>query len=84
MALWIASELRIGEIELLSMRGLKVVEDWARRWRIRFSPQKCICVCFRGKNTRVKREFEVRLHGEPLPHSHAVRYLGVWFDEHLT
>ena len=84
LALWIVGKLRTGETNPLLMRGLQVLEDWARQWRIRFSPQKCICVCFRGKNTRVEREFEVRLHGEPLPHSHAVRCLGVWFDEHLT
>ena len=33
---------------------------------------------------RVEREFEVRLHDEPLPHSSAVRHLGVWFDAHLS
>ena len=84
LAIWIATELRTGEVDPHLMRGLRVVEDWARRWRIRFSPQKCICVCFRGKGVRVEREFEVRLHDEPLPHSSAVRCLGVWFDEHLS
>ena len=84
LAVWIAGELRSGDTEPTLRRGLQVVEDWSRRWRIRFSPQKCICVCFRGKNVRVMREFEVRLHDEPLPHSRAVRYLGVWFDEHLS
>ena len=28
--------------------------------------------------------FDAQLYGEALPHVHSLRYLGVWFDEHLT
>ena len=36
------------------------------------------------KNVRVRQQFEVRLYGECLPHVSELRYLGVWFDAHLT
>jgi hypothetical protein len=84
LALWVAVRLRSGVLGLGLRRGLWVVDRWALRCRIRFSPQKCICICFRGRNVRVGGPFVARLHGETLPHDRAVRYLGVWFDEGLS
>ena len=84
LALWAAVRFRSGVLGLGLRRGLQVVDQWALRCRIRFSPQKCICICFRGRGVRVEGPFIARLHGETLPHERAVRYLGVWFDEGLT
>ena len=39
---------------------------------------------FREKNVRIRQQFQVRLYGECLPHVSELRYLGVWFDAHLT
>ena len=78
------SELRSGEIDPLLVRGLRVIKEWVRCWRILFSPKKYISVCFRGKTMRVEREFEAHLHSEFLPDVHVVRYSGVWFDKHLS
>ena len=39
---------------------------------------------FREKNVLVTQQFEVSLYGECLPHISELRYLGVWFDAHLT
>ena len=84
LALWVAVRLRSGILGLGLRRGLREVDRWALHNRIRFSPQKCICICFHGRNTRVGDPFVARLHGETLPHDRAVRYLGVWFDEGLS
>ena len=50
LAFWIAGELRTGETDPPLMRGPEVVEDWARRWRIRFSPKSAF-VCALGVKT---------------------------------
>ena len=84
LAFWTTGNFRSGETGIALRQGLREADRWARRWRMQFSPQKCVCLCFRGKNVRVMREFVARLHGETLPHDRAVRYLGVWFDERLT
>ena len=84
MGLWTLGDFRDGALARPLSRGLRTVEVWADRWRIRFSPAKCTCVCFRGKNVHIDREFPARLNGEQLPHARTIRYLGVWFDENLS
>ena len=84
LAMWALGDFRRGMLASPVRRGLAIVDGWASRWRIRFSPDKCICMCFRGRHVRIDREFSARLHGVELPHARAVRYLGVWFDEHLS
>ena len=66
------------------IRAVAMVEDWSAQWLVHFSVKKCECILFREKNIRVERDFEVRLYGECLPHTSEIRYLGVWFDAHLT
>ena len=46
LAIWISTELRIGEADPHLMRGLRVVEDWARRWRIRLAPKSAFVCAF--------------------------------------
>ena len=65
-------------------RALRLAEEWADQWRLCFSPQKCECICFCATNVHIQRTFAAQLYGEALPHVHSLRYLGVWFDEHLT
>ena len=60
------------------------MEHWCNFWRIQFSPLKCECITFSGKSVHVRSRFEATLYGTPLPHVRSLRYLGVWFDEHLT
>ena len=84
LAIWALGDFRRGVLASPICRGLRTVDGWASRWRIRFSPEKCTCVCFRGRNVHIDREFSARLHGVVLPHARAVRYLGLWFDEHLS
>ena len=84
LAIWTLGDFRRGVLALPLHRDLRTVDGWADRWRIRFSPGKCTCMCFRGRNVRIERQFSARLHGVELPHARAVRYLGVWFDEHLS
>ena len=84
MSLWPSMESRPREIIPGLREGSRVVEEWSRRWRIRFCPEKCMCICFRGKTIWVRKEFVGHLYGETIPHVRYARYLGVWFDEHLT
>ena len=64
--------------------ALAMVEDWATQWLVKFSVKKCECILFREQNIWVAHQFEVHLYGECLPHVTETRYLGVWFDAHLT
>ena len=82
--LWIVGVFRDGGAHPELIRALAMVEDWATQWLVKFSMKKCECILFREQNIRVARQFEVRLYGECLPHVTEIRYLGVWFDAHLT
>ena len=44
----------------------------------------CESMLFKEKNVQVTQQFEVSLYGECLPHVSELRYMGVWFDAHLT
>ena len=82
--MWAMGFFRSGRTHPHLRQGLLQAEQWSRLWRIRFSPQKCECITFTGKHALVARPFRVFLYGEELPHTQELRYLGVWFDEHLT
>ena len=82
--MWIQGSLREGHIHPILRQGLLRAEQWSRFWRIRFSPGKCECITFYGKSVLVTHRFQAFLYGEPLQHHAAIRYLGVWFDAHLT
>ena len=84
LVLWIHGSLREGNIHPILRQGLMRAEQWSRFWRIRFSPGKCECITFSGKTVSVARQFQAFIYGELLPHRPALKYLGVWFDEHLT
>jgi hypothetical protein len=84
LIMWILGDFRDGVIHPSLQASLELVEGWSQMWRITFSPKKCECICFRGKSIQVARRFEARFLGEALPHVPALRYLGVWFDEHLS
>ena len=84
LILWIHGSLREGNIHPILRQGLLRAEQWSRFWRIRFSPGKCECITFSGKTVSVARHFQAFMYGEALPHRPALKYLGVWFDEHLT
>ena len=84
LIMWVTGNFRMGDVDPGLKRALQLAEEWADQWRLCFSPQKCECICFCAANVRIQRMFDARLYGEALPHVHSLRYLGVWFDEHLT
>ena len=84
LVLWIEGSFRAGDIHPILRQGLLRAEQWSRFWRIRFSPGKCECITFCGKTVSVAHRFQAFMYGELLPHQPALKYLGVWFDEHMT
>ena len=84
LIVWVTGDFRLGVMDPGLQRALRLAEEWAAQWRLCFSPQKCECICFCAANVRIQRTFDAQLYGEALPHVHSLRYLGVWFDEHLT
>ena len=82
--IWVTGDFCAGVMDFGLQRALRIAEEWAAHCRLRFSPQKCECICFSAANIRIQREFDARLYGEALPHVHSLRYLGIWYDEHLT
>ena len=84
LLLWIVGDFLDGVVHPDLMRAMSMVERWSLEWRVHFSVMKCESMLFRKKNVRVTQQFEVSLYGECLPHVSELRYLGVWFDAHLT
>ena len=84
LALWICGALHSGSIHPTLRHALWRAEKWSNTWRMRFHPQKCECMTFSGKTIVVQRKFTAFLYGEKLPYTHELRYLGIWFDAHMT
>ena len=82
--LWIVGVFHDGVVHPNLVRAMGMVERWSLEWRVQFSVKKCESMLFREKNVRVRQQFEVCLYVECLPHVSELRYLDLWFDEHLT
>ena len=71
----------IASVEL--RKALRVVDDWAKRWRLTFNPNKCNAIYFSCPWVRIAQEFQVGLQASPIPKVRDIQYLGVWFDANL-
>ena len=63
--------------------AMATVDDWGRRWLRTFNPQKCAAICFLGPRDPILQKFQVQLESGSIPTVGAIRYLGIWFDQHL-
>ena len=80
---WIRGNFRQGSAAPELRAALKIVDDWSRRWRLTFNPQKCSAICFSGPRIQIQRSFQVGLSSGPIPTVREIRYLGLWLDAHL-
>ena len=80
---WIQGNFRQGMTSPFLTTAMATVDDWARRWRLTFNPAKCAAICFAGPRVQIQQQFQVSLRSGPIPTVQALRYLGIWFDQHI-
>ena len=80
---WLRGNFRQGNAAPELRLALKIVDDWSRRWRLTFNPQKCSAICFSGPRVKIQRCFQVGLSSGSIPTVSVIRYLGLWLDAHL-
>ena len=64
-------------------KALHIVDDWAKRWRHTFNPNKCTAICFLGPRVYIVQEFQTTLQVGSLSMVGAIWYLEVGFDANL-
>ena len=80
---WIRGNFRQGEASPRLIHALSTVDEWSQEWRLTFNPKKCAAICFSGPRIQIQKKFQVELASGRIPTVSAIRYLGVWFDQHL-
>lgn len=68
--------------ETLGLHALRIIEDWAHRWKVTFNASKCHPMMI--SHLRGDPSPTLQLNGEPLPLVSSLRYLGVELDARLT
>ena len=54
---WIRGNFRAGVASVELCKALRIVDDWAKRWRLTFNPVKCNAICFSGPRVHIEHEF---------------------------
>ena len=80
---WIQGNFWQGMTSPFLTTAMATVDDWARRWQRTFNPAKCAAICFAGPRVQIQQQFQVSLRSRPIPTVQALRYLGIWFDQHI-
>ena len=80
---WTRGNFRDGESAPELKSAMKSVDTWSKRWRMTFNPSKCSAICFSGPRVQIHQKFQVELVAGSIPIVGVIRYLGVWFDQHL-
>ena len=81
--LWTRGDFRSGQPDPLMSTALLHVDRWAEKWKMTFNPTKCEAICFRGPRIPLQNTFQVGLRNGPIPTRGTIKYLGIWFDQHL-
>ena len=81
--LWQRGDFRSGQPDPLISAALIRVDQWAEQWMMTFNPSKCEAICFRGPRIPMTKLFQVALKNGPIPTVGTIKYLGIWFDQHL-
>ena len=81
--IWQRGDFRSGQPDPLLSAALHRVDQWAEQWMMTFNPTKCEAICFRGPRIPMKTSFQVALKNGPIPTVGTIKYLGIWFDQHL-
>ena len=80
---WIRGNFRQGTPAPELISALSIVDAWSQKWRMTFNPTKCEAICFSGPRVPIQQKFQVELASGRIPTVGVIRYLGVWFDQHL-
>ena len=80
---WLRGNFRNGVAAPEICTAMRMVNAWSQQWRLILNPKKCNAICFSGPRVRIRQPFQVGLSTGVIPTVGAIRYLGVWFDQHL-
>ena len=84
LILWIAGYFKQGIVHTNLQLALDQISAWSHQWRLRFSVEKCIGVCFAGRITKIEQNFRAVLCGQQIPIAPSFRYLGLEVDSCLS
>ena len=71
-------------IERHLQQAVNAIQEWATRNGFRFAAHKCKVVHFRTPRSRVQRPPNVRIGNTLLPVEGSTKFLGLWWDSHLS
>ena len=79
----IRGNFQVGVASVELWKALRIVDDWAKRWRLTFNPKKYSAIWFSGPWVCIAQEFRVGLQAGPILTIGAIWYLVVWFYANL-
>jgi hypothetical protein len=74
-------------VERIINNRLKTLENWSKRWRLRFAPTKTKYLIFSRNKTGSKNEcFNLKIYGQPIlkEEQNDPKFLGIRFDKQLS
>ena len=70
-------------IETFAAR-INSIQEWATRNGFRFAAHNCKVIHFTAPRVRIQRPPTVRIGNTPLPVEESTKFLGLWWDSHLS
>ena len=71
-------------IERHLQHAVNAIEEWATRNGFKFAVHKCKVVHFTAPRSRAQRPPAVKIGNTLLPVEESTKFLGLWWDSHLT
>ena len=71
-------------IERHLQQAVNAIQEWATGNGFKFAAHKCKVVHFIAPRTRVQRPPNIRIGNTPLPVEESTKFLGLWWDSHLS
>ena len=71
-------------IERHLQQAVNVIKEWATRNGFKFAAHKCKVVHFTSSRSKVQRLPNMRIVNTPLPVEESMKFLGLWWDSHLS
>ena len=65
-------------------QAVNSIQEWATRNGLRFAAHKCKVIHFTAPRVRIQRHPTVRIGNTPLPVEESTKFLGLWWDSHLS
>ena len=74
----------LNTIERHLQQSVNSIQQWATRNGFRFAAHKCKVIHFTAPQVRIQRLPIVRIGNTPLPVEESTKFLGLWWDSHLS